>query len=235
MSRSTPRSAYLTLALACFTVGGAQAGVAPLSGGALSPLAHLSSVQTVQAGECWLQNGPDGPGYYPCGDGGGGGVIVNPRVADPVVRRLGAGAQSPALHGVGAPGAHVSSGIQHGAPPASPGLAGVHEPGAATGAHVGAAASPSSTVSAGVHGPAEAPGAHVGAAASPGSPGSVASAPHVTASPGVVGSAAVPHIAAPAPVGLGVAHAGAATGGPRVAAPALAGVHGAAGGVAGHR
>jgi hypothetical protein len=228
MSRSAPHSvAYLTLALTCFTVAGAKAGVGSLSGGALSPVAHLSPLQTVQAGECWQQNGPDGPGYYPCGDGGGGGVIVNPQAANPGVRRLGAGAQSPALRGEGAPGAHASSGIQRGAAPASPGLAGVHEP--------GAAASPNSTVSAGVHGPAEAPGAHVGAAASPDSPGSVASVPHVTASPGVVGSAAVPHIAAPAPVGVGAAHAGAAAGAAHVIAPALAGVHGAAGGVAGHR
>ncbi len=81
MPHSTLRIlACLAPALACFTVAaGAEAGVGAVSGGALSSVAHESPVQTVQSGECWEQNGPDGPGYYPCGDGGGG-PIVGPAI-----------------------------------------------------------------------------------------------------------------------------------------------------------
>ena len=76
--------ACLALALACFTVpDGAKASVGAMSGGVVSPFAHLSSVQTVQSGECWEQNGPDGPGYYPCGDGGVGGPIIGPAISTP--------------------------------------------------------------------------------------------------------------------------------------------------------
>jgi hypothetical protein len=162
MSRSIPRVvACLTLALACFIpVDGAVAGVGAVSGGTLSSFAHSSPAQRVQAGECWEQNGRDGPGYYPCGDGGG--PVINPLPPNPAyshapARRLGAGATPPGLHG---------------AAPVSPGLAGVHGPGEAAGAHVGAPAS------SGVPGVTAAP--HIAAPASPGSvgPPSGGSSPH---------------------------------------------------------
>jgi hypothetical protein len=222
MPHSTLRIlACLAPALAWFTVAAcAEAGVGAVSGGALSSVAHESQLQTVQSGECWEQNGPDGPGYYPCGDGGGGpivspairrhhrrGVIVShPQATNPIhpgaqSGRVGAGGgvPSPSLRGVGAPaygagGVHSAPGLRPGATtPVSPGLAGVHGPGGAAGAHIGAAASP-----------------------------------------GLVGGAtAVPHIASPSPVGA--PHIGAP------ASPGLAGVHGPAaigafhGGGIGHR
>ena len=43
-------------------VNNAAAGVGAVGGGALSAFARPSPVQTVQAGECWNENGPDGPG-----------------------------------------------------------------------------------------------------------------------------------------------------------------------------
>ncbi len=209
MPRSTPRAvACFSLALASFTVaGGAEAGVSGLTGEALSPFAHLSLTRTVQAGECWEQNGPDGPGYYPCGAGEGGGPFISP-----AIRR-------PDRHGVGGVGAspHLA--------PVSPGLAGVHGPGEAAGAHVGAPASPGVIGGAGVHGPGAAAVAHVRAPASPGIAGAAAAAPHIAAP------------AAPAPVGFGAVHAGGAVGAPHIGAPAapLAGVHGPGASGVGHR
>jgi hypothetical protein len=171
MTRSTSRAvAYLTLALACFTVAGARAGAGSIGGGTLSPWARLSPFETVQAGECWEQNGPDGPGYYPCGDGGGDGSIIGP-----AIRRRNA----PGLAGVHGPGEATAA---HVGAPASPGLAGVHAPGSAAIPHVSAPASP------GVAGATGAP--HI---ASPGlvgvhAPGSAA-IPHISApsSPGLAG------------------------------------------------
>jgi hypothetical protein len=59
---------YLGLALALLA-GDAEAGVGDMSGGALSSLAYLSPAQTAQyAGDCWYDNGWNGPGYYPCGN-----------------------------------------------------------------------------------------------------------------------------------------------------------------------
>jgi hypothetical protein len=56
---------YLTLAAAPFGI--ADAGVGDMSGG-VSSSGRLSLVQTVQSGDCWYDNGWNGPGYYPCGD-----------------------------------------------------------------------------------------------------------------------------------------------------------------------
>ena len=203
MSCSTPRIvAYLTLVLASFTVAeGALAAVGGLSGGALFSFGRSSPVQTVQAGECWNENGPDGPGYYPCGDSGGGGPVVGPAIRR--TDRHGAGGVNPSPN----------------ATPVSPGLAGVHGPGEAAGAHVNAPASPGLTGGAGVHGPGEAAGAHVGAPASPGVSGGVAAIPHIAApaSRGPAGVGAVP-------AGGAAPHIGAP------ATPGLAGVHGVGGG-----
>ena len=118
-------------------VNNAAAGVGAVGGGALSAFARPSPVQTVQAGECWNENGPDGPGYYPCGDGGGG-PIVGPSI--------------------GRPDGHGAGGVSPS--PASPGLAGVHGANGATGGRVGAPASP------GVAGSAPA-APHMAAPASP--------------------------------------------------------------------
>jgi hypothetical protein len=218
--------ACLAVVLPCFTVAdGAAAGVGGVSGGALSAFAHRSPVQKVQSGECWEQNGPDGPGYYPCGDGDGGGPILGPatrlhhrhgaivshlHAANPVYPgaqsgRVGAsGVPSARLRRVGASGSvaagvHASSGIQGGASPVSPGLAGVHGPGSAAIPHISAPAS------LGVAGGAiGAP--RIGAPVSPGLAGLHAP-----------GGAAIPHIGAPA-------------------SPGLAGVHGfGGGGGIGHR
>jgi hypothetical protein len=203
--------ACLALALPCFTVvDRAAAGVGGVSGGALSTFAHRSPVQTVQAGECWEQNGPDGPGYYPCGDGGRGGPIISPTirrhhrgviVAHPQATnpshlgapsgRVGAGGggASQGLRGVGAPaygvgGVHSTPGLHPGAAPVSPGLAGVHAPGGAGVPHFGSAASPG-VAGGGVGAP------HIGAPVTPNLAG--VHAP---------GGAAVPHIGAPASPGL---------------------------------
>ncbi len=58
--------AHLAVALA--SIGIAEAGVGAMSGGAFSSLRHFAPVQTVQSGDCWYDNGWNGPGYYPCGD-----------------------------------------------------------------------------------------------------------------------------------------------------------------------
>jgi len=214
--------ACLALALPCFTVAdGAEAGVGAMSGGALSSLAHGSPVQTVQAGECWEQNGPDGPGYYPCGDGGGGGPIISPAIrrhhhhgvlvahpqaANPVYP----GAQSGRVGARGGvPSAHL-----RGVGGSASGAAGVHA----------APVSPVSPSLAGVHGPGSAAAPHIAAPASPGVVGGAVGTPHIGApvSPSLAGvhapgSAAIPHIGAPA-------------------SPGLAGVHGIGGGGGiGHR
>jgi hypothetical protein len=228
--------AYLALALPCFTItDGARAGVGGMGGEALSAFEDVSPVQTVQSGECWEQDGPDGPGYYPCGDGGVGGVILGPAVrrhhrhggiasdphaTNPVYSgRVGAGGvpsahlRSGGASVAGAAGVHAPPGLRHGAVPVSPGLAGAHEPGEAAGAHVGAAVSPSL---AGVHAPGSAAIPHIGSPASPGV--TAGAAPHIGApvSPGWAGvhtpsAAAIPHIGAPV-------------------SPGLAGVHGVGGG-----
>jgi hypothetical protein len=195
MPRPTSRLvACVALAWASFVVAdGAKASVGGLSGGALSSFGRSPLVQTVQAGECWNENGPDGPGYYPCDAGASGGSVVGPGIGRPERRDLGG----------------VNS-----AAPASPGLAGVHGPGEAAGAHIGAPSSRGLPGSAGVHGPGEAAGAHVGAPASPVVPRATASIPHIAspASPGPAGVGAVhasgpavaaaPHIVAPASPGL---------------------------------
>jgi hypothetical protein len=240
--------AYLALALPCFTVVDcATGGVSGMGSGALSSFAHASPAQTVQAGECWEQDGPDGPGYYPCGDGGGGGSIIGPPIrlhrrhgvfvahphaANPIYPgaksgRVGASGAVPSVSrrsvdgsGSGVAGVHPPQpGLQHWAAPVSPGLAGVHGPGEVTGAHVGAAASPSL---AGVHPPGSAAVPHIASPASPGLAG------------GAVGA---PHIGAPASPSLGSVHAPVSAAIPHIGAPAspgLAAVHGAGGGV-GHR
>jgi len=154
-------------------VNNAAAGVGAIGAEALSAFARLSPVQTVQAGECWNQNGPDGPGYYPCGDGGGG-PIVGPSIGRP--DRHGAGAVS----------------ASPGASPVTPGLAGVHGGNGATGGHVSAPASP------GVAGSTAAATAvpHIAAPASPGAAAGAVGTPHIGA-PASQGLAGV-HGAVPA-------------------------------------
>ena len=142
----------LALALASLTVAdGAKAGVGGMSGGAPSSFAHLSPVQTVQSGECWYDNGPDGPGYYPCGNewnNGLGGigtvgpivgpairrhhrhrvVVVHPKAANPIYpgapsRRLGVGVPSAGLRG-GVGGVRTSPNFHAGATTVTPGFTG---------------------------------------------------------------------------------------------------------------
>jgi hypothetical protein len=243
MSRSTPRAvAYLALALTSFSLAGsAEAAVGGLGAAALSSFAQLSPVQTVQSGECWEQNGPDGPGYYPCGDGfGGGGSIIGPAiglhrrhgvvVAHPHEAnrgyfgassgRVGAGSGVPAAHLRGVGGSALgaagvrAAGVQRRAAPVSPGLAGVHGPDEATEAHVAAPASPGL---AGVHAPGGAALPHISAPASPGVAG---------------GAGAAPNIGAPVSPNLAGVHGASVAAVPHVApaSPGLAGVHGVGGG-----
>jgi hypothetical protein len=120
------------LALLAPLAGSAEAGVGDSTGGALSSFGRLSPVQTVQYdGDCWYDNGSNGPGYYPCGNewnnglGGGavspivgpairrhhhhGVIVTHPQARNPVYpgaasRRLGAGVPSLSLRGsVGTP------------------------------------------------------------------------------------------------------------------------------------
>lgn len=157
-------------------VNNAAAGVGAVGGGALSAFARPSPVQTVQAGECWNENGPDGPGYYPCGDGGGG-PIVGPSI--------------------GRPDGHGAGGVSPS--PASPGLAGVHGANGATGGRVGAPASP------GVAGSAPA-APHMAAPASPVGSAPAASHIAAPASPRPAGAVGAAHIGAPASPGLAGVH-----------------------------
>ncbi len=137
-----------TLALMAPLAGSAEAGVGDSSGSALSSFGRLSPVQTVQyGGDCWYDNGSNGPGYYPCGDewnsglGGAGSVgpiiapairrhhrhgvfVAHPKVLNPVYpgapsRRLGAGVPAPDLRGgVVAPALAVVHGFVNLAQPA---------------------------------------------------------------------------------------------------------------------
>jgi hypothetical protein len=189
MPRPTLRIlAYLGLAFGLH-VTHAPAGVGVMRGLPRSTLGHLSRLQTAQAGECWEQDGPDGPGYYPCGDGGGGLII------GPAIRRTD-------RHGVG--GVSPSPG----AAPVSHGLAGVHEGNGAAGARVGAPVSPA-PAGGGVTTP------HIAVPAAPG-PAASAVAPHIAApaSPGPAGGAVgAPHIGAPASPGLAGVHGAGGGGG----------------------
>lgn len=119
---------YLGLASALLA-SDAEAGVAGMSGGGLSSFAHPSPVQTVQysGGDCWYDNGWNGPGYYPCGNewntgfGGAGSVgpIIVPRirrhhrhgviVARPQPKPIYPGAL-PARLGAGVPSGHFHAG-----------------------------------------------------------------------------------------------------------------------------
>jgi hypothetical protein len=188
----------------------AEAGVGAGSGQITSSLKDRSPVQNAQAGLCWQQNGPDGPGYYPCG--GGGGAVVGPATGGRDVSRAGS--------------VPAARDLKPSVPTASPSLRGVHGP---TTAAQGAGAA----ALAGAHPVGEPAGARL---ATPTPPS--AAVPHIAAAPSprpAIGVAAVPHPSSlsPAPTGaVGPSHIGVP------AAPALVGVHGAgaapAGGV-GHR
>jgi hypothetical protein len=139
MSRPTLRMlTYLGLALALLA-SDAHAGVGDMSGGVLSSFGPLSPVLTAQyAGDCWYDNGWNGPGYYPCGNewnsNFGGASTVAPIIVPALRRRhrhgvvvalpepkpIYPGAPSPR---VGA-GFHVSPNFHPGAPPVTAGFAG---------------------------------------------------------------------------------------------------------------
>src|SRR3984957_18694695 len=168
--------AHVTLALTLLASDG-EAGVGVTSGGALSSLAHTSPVQMVQSGMCWEQDGPDGPGYYPCGEGGPN-ILPAFRhhhrhdvvVAHP--QRLTTRGPSPGWRGAGAPavgaaGVHAWPGFR-GAAPVSPGLAGVNSSGAAAGVHVAAPASPGPAGVGAIPAGGAAAAPHIGAPVSPG-------------------------------------------------------------------
>ena len=88
MSRPTLRLLTCLAPALALLASDAAAGVGGTSGAALSRFGHLSPAQTVQySGDCWYDNGWNGPGYYPCGNewnsgfGGVGPIVV------PVIRR----------------------------------------------------------------------------------------------------------------------------------------------------
>ena len=90
MSRWTLRI-LAPLALLALLAGSAEAGVGDSGGGALSSLGRLSLVQTVQyGGDCWYDNGSNGPGYYPCGDEWDNGLGGAAPSAQSLARRSGA-------------------------------------------------------------------------------------------------------------------------------------------------
>ncbi len=236
---------YLGLASALLA-SDAEAGVAEMSGGALSSFAHLSPVQTVQySGNCWYDNGWNGPGYYPCGNewnsGFGGPGSVAPIIV-PAIRRH-------HRHGVivarpqpkpiypSAPSARLGAGVRvspnfhAGAATVTPGFAGggfhgglgggnFHQFHSARIPHIGAPVSPGFTGVGGFH-PGRAIGTpHIGAPVSPGFTGVGGFHPG-----GAIGT---PHIGAPASpgfAGVGTFHAG-GLGAPHIGAHAFPGVAG---------
>ena len=204
------------LALLAPLAGSAEAGVGSV--GALSPFGRLSLVQTVQyGGDCWYDNGANGPGYYPCGDewnnalGGGapilgpairrhhhrGVVVAHPQALTPVYR----GAPSRRL---GAGGVRASPKFHAGAATGTPGFAGGGFHGGGSFHHFRGAGVP-----------------HIGAPVSPG----VAGVGTFRAG----GAFAAPHIGAPASpgvAGIGTFRAGGAFGAPHIGAPASPGLAG---------
>jgi hypothetical protein len=260
MSRPTLRIlTYPGLALALLA-GDAEAGVGDMSGGALSSLAYLSPAQTVQyAGDCWYDNGWNGPGYYPCGNewnsgfGGAGpvgpiivpanrrhhrhGVVVAHPEPKPVYPgapslRLRAGVPSGQFHGGAGARAIGASGVGLGWRRLGAGGVRVSpnfQPGAAT-------VTPG-FVGGGFHGGLGGGNFHQF---------HNAGIPHIggPVSPGFTGAGGfhpggaigTPHIGAPASpgfAGVGTFHAGGAMGAPHIGAPGspgLAGVHGVGGG-----
>jgi hypothetical protein len=210
--------AYLALASA-LPASDAEAGVGDMSGGGLSSFGHRSPVQRVQyGGDCWYDNGSNGPGYYPCGNewnsgfGGAGPVapIIVPAirrhhrhglvVAHPQLKLVYPGAPLPRL---GA-GVRVSPNFHPGATTLTPGFASggfhgglgggnFHQFHSAGVPHISAPVSPGFTGAGGFH-PGGAIGTpHIGA------PASLGFAGVGTFHPGGVGA---PHIGAPASPGL---------------------------------
>jgi hypothetical protein len=114
MSRSISRIlVYLALALTSFSVPhSVRASVGDMSGGALSSFGRLSPIQTVQyGGDCWYDNGWDGPGYYPCGNEWNslGGVGADAPIVGTAIRRR-------HHHGVLVAHPHAANPIYPGAP-----------------------------------------------------------------------------------------------------------------------
>jgi hypothetical protein len=218
------------LALLAPSTGSAEAAVGDSSGGALSSLGRLSPVQTVQyGGDCWYDNGANGPGYYPCGNewnnglGGGGavspfvgpairrhqhrGVIVtHPQARNPVYTGAPVGG-GPRFRQTGAAGARTSPGLNAGAATVSPGFAGGGFRGGLGGGNF------HQFHSAGIP--------HIGAPVSPGFAGG--GGLHG------LGGAAGARISAPASPGfvsVGTFHAGGGVGAPHISAPASPGFAG---------
>ena len=246
MSRWTLRI-LAPLALLAPLAGSAEAGVGDSGGGALSSFGRSSLVQTVQyGGDCWYDNGSNGPGYYPCGNEWNNGlgfvgpvapalrrnhrhavIVTHPRAQNPIYpgapsRRLGVGVPSPGLRGgVGAPA--VDGGSQF----RQLGAAGVRT---SPGLHAGAATVSPGFAGGGFHGGLGGGNfhqfhgsgvPHIGAPVSPGFAGG--------AGLHGLGGATGVHIGAPASpgfAGVGTFHAGGGTGAPHIGAPASPGFAG---------
>jgi hypothetical protein len=220
MGRPTLRIfAYLALAVAPIG-GGADAGVGDTAGGAVSSFGRLSPVQTVQSGDCWYDNGWNGPGYYPCGNEWNS----RPDVAEPVAPIIIPAFRRHHRHSVVVAHPQAPKPIYPGAPSVRLGA--------------GAPAIGASAVSPGWR--------RLGAGGAPVSPNFHPGAATVT--PGFAGSgfyrglgggnfrqfhnAGIPHIGAPVSpgfAGAGGFHPGGAIGTPHIGAPASPGFAGAGG------
>jgi hypothetical protein len=190
MSRWTLRI-LAPLVLLAPLAGSAEASVGDISGGALSSFGRLSSVQTVQyGGDCWYDNGSNGPGYYPCGNewnnglGGGavspivgpairrhhhhGVIVAHPQARNPVYPGAPAVGGGPRFRQLGAAGVHTSAGLHAGAATVSSGFAGgnFHQFHGTGIPHIGAPVPPG-FAGGGLHGLGGATGVHIGAPASP--------------------------------------------------------------------
>jgi hypothetical protein len=233
---------FLGLSLALLA-SDAEAGVGPMSGGALSSLAHLSPAQTVQyAADCWYDNGWNGPGYYPCGnewnsrpDSAASSIIVPPFrrhhrqgavVANPRPKPIYPGAPSPRV-GAAAPSGQFHGGAgasAFGAPSVGSGWRrlGGGSAGVSPNVHPGAAIVTPGFAGGGFHGGLgggnfhqfhNAGIPHIGAPISPGFTGAGSFHPG-----GAIGT---PHIGAPASpgfAGAGGFHPGGAIGAPHIGA-----------------
>jgi hypothetical protein len=245
--------AYLALALTPFA-NGAEANVGGLGGGALSVLGRSSPMYTVQfnGGDCWYDNGWNGPGWYQCGNEWNNGlgwigpvdpafvpatrrhhrhgvIVANPRAPNSVYPS--APAPHPGMAG------HPSVGLNRGAP-AFGGNPGLRRFGAA-----GVRAAPNFHAGVATGAPGFGGGLHGGLGAGNFHAFHGAGVPHIgaPASPGFagggglhgLGAATGVHIGAPASPGFaGVAgfHGGGGVGSPHIGAPVSPGFAGAGGG-----
>ncbi len=88
MSRWTLRFLHICALFGVLHAGSAEAGVGGLSGGALSLVGpFIVRPNSPDGGDCWYDNGSNGPGYYPCGDEWNNGFGGAAPIIGPAIRR----------------------------------------------------------------------------------------------------------------------------------------------------